>query len=167
MNSGVKPADSLAGEKIALLRTFLYLDGGLYISQTVREEYKKIIDDNGKEVDDQRRQKYERHERTDYALLKDIPQCAPFLVEERTQFYNKMHSGYKDCKILAEAELGGCGILLTYDCKFWRHLYDKVQNIRIMKPSEFWQEQNLQKGVSPVLKPDLTNPLANEKWWIW
>jgi len=72
-----------------------------------------------------------------------------------------------DCKILAEAEVGGCEYLLTYDQDFLRNLREKTYAIKMMTPTEFWQALNIQKGSKPAKIPYSKNQLSKETWWVW
>lgn len=160
MTQGCKPTGNVADEKIALLRTYLYRNDILYISPTVKEEYEKIKSDVNRR----------NHQGIADILLGDIPASVPTIIESRILEYSKHHSGEKnkkDCKILAEAELGGSQILLTYDKIFLINLRGKTRGIKMSTPSEYWNNIGIPKGSRPVRAPYSTNPLSRETWWIW
>jgi predicted nucleic acid-binding protein len=130
MTKAVRPSGDLAEEKIALARIYLYRDDIIYISSTVREEYEKITNEEIRR----------NHQGIDDILLGDIPTSESQIIESRMLEYCKHHSGKKkDCKILAEAELSGCQILLTYDQDFLKRLRSKTHSINMLEPSEYWQ----------------------------
>jgi len=160
MYSCERPIDDLADQKIALLRIYLYRDEILYISSTVQSEYRKIRDASNKE----------RHEGISNILLGDVPKSNPKTIEDRFCFYTNFHKGKKnkkDCRILAESELGDCQYLLTYDFKYLSRLKEKTEIIKMKTPVEFWSSLNIPKGAKPVRTPHPTNPLSNQTWWIW
>lgn len=160
MMNGKKPVGKEADEKIAMLRAYLYRDDILYVSPTVRVEYEKIKDD---------KKRRDHHEITEI-LLGDIFISDHSLIRIRTKEYNKFHSGKKnekDCKILAESEIGGCNLILTYDQSFYNKLHGKTHGIKMMKPSDYWVSLGIPKDSIPVTVPHPTNPLSKETWWIW
>jgi len=160
MMNGKKPVGNEADEKIALLRVYLYSDVILYVSPTVRAEFKKIKDEK----------KRSSHQEIADNLLEDILLSDHSLINARTKEYNKFHSGKtneKDCKILAESEIGGCNLILTYDQDFYKKLHDKTHSIRMMKPSDFWDSLGIPQNSKPVIEPHSTNPLSKETWWKW
>ena len=160
MYSYERPMNDLADQKIALLRTYLYQDEILYISSTVKSEYQKINNVL----------KRERHEGISNVVLGDVPASNPKSIEDRFYFYANVHTGQrnkKDCRILAESELGGCQYLLTYDFPFLSRLKGKTKIIKMKTPVEFWSSLNIPRGVRPVRAPSPTNPLSNQTWWFW
>ncbi len=160
MNSGQQPTGDLCDQKISLLRVYLYRNEILYLVPTVESEYKRIKDEIRREI----------HDGISMVLLGDVLEADPTLLENRVCQYSIIHSGKKnnkDCQILAEAELGGCEYLLTYDFKFLARLKDKTQKITMITPSEFWELLNIPHGSNPVRVPHHTNPLSKQTWWIW
>ncbi len=157
---GEKPIGDVADEKISLLRTYLYRNETLYISPTVKEEYEKIKNEI----------KRQNHQGIADILLSDISPPDITLVESRKSEYSKHHQGEKnkkDCKILAETELGGCNVFLTYDQALLINLRGKTHKMKLSEPSEYWNNIGIAKGTSPVRAPHATNPLSRETWWIW
>ena len=160
MSSGQKPNCSLADQKIALLRIYLYRNEVLFLPPTVAAEYKRIKDDALER----------KHSIVRDRLLIDVPKSDLVVLKSRISKYSEFHPGAKnrkDCQILAEAELGGCPYLLTYDSRFLSNLKGKTQKIRMLTPLEFWDSLNIPRGSQPRLKPHSTNPLSKETWWIW
>ena len=91
-------------------------------------------------------------------------------LEIRTGEYIQLHKGdrnHNDCRIVAEAELGGCEYLLTYDQALLANLADRTHGIRLLTPKVYWSSLNLPHGSEPVRLPHPTNPLSKETWWIW
>lgn len=160
MASGKQPTGDLSDQKISLLRIYLYRNEILYLTPTVESEYKKIRDEIKKET----------HESISMILLGDVLKANLTLLDSKICQYSKFHSGKKnrdDCKILAEAELGVCKYLLTYDSDFLKRLKDKTHGITMTTPSEFWNLLNIPRGSAPIRAPHPTNPLSNQTWWIW
>ena len=87
-------------------------------------------------------------------------------VDERTNQLLKYHNGSDDCRIVAEAEDYGLGVLLTYDYTFLRNMRNVQISIRLCRPSEFWSTLNILPGAKPDKIPHPTNPLAKESWWV-
>lgn len=160
MATGKQPIDNLAAEKISLLRTYLYRDGTFCISPTVRAEYSKIRDDV--------RRKY--HTDLGDFLLDDTVKPDSRVLEIRTSELARFHRGRRklnDCRIVAEAELGGCKCLLTFDESLLKNLKCHTRGINLSTPSAFWSSLKVPQGSSPVKCPRPTNPLSKESWWIW
>lgn len=160
MMNGKKPIGNEADEKIALLRTYLYRKDILYVSPTVKEEYENIKDEK----------KRRDHQEITEILLGEILELDNCLVKKRATEYYQYHSGNndeKDCRILAEAEIGGYDLLLTYDQDFYKRLYHKTHIIKMMKPSDFWDSLGIPQNSRPVIAPHPTNPLSKETWWRW
>lgn len=159
MNGG-KPSGNVADEKIALLRSYLYREDTLYISPTVKEEYDKIKDEI----------KRQDHQGIADIILGDLSPSDITLIQSRASDYSTHHQGEKnkkDCKILAEAELSGCDILLTYDQTLLKNLKGKTHKVQLREPSEYWNSIGIMKGGKPVRAPHTSNPLSRETWWIW
>lgn len=159
MNGG-RPSGNVSDEKIALLRSYLYREDTLYISPTVKEEYEKIKDGI----------KRQNHKGIADIILGDVSPPDRTLIDSRTSEYSSYHKGEKnkkDCKILAEAELSGSEILLTYDQTLLKNLKGKTHKIKIYEPSEYWNNIGIANGCKPVRAPHTSNPLSQETWWIW
>ena len=155
-----KPIGNLAGQKIALVRICLYRTEVLFLPPTARKEYKRIKDDGLKKD----------HNGVSMVLLIDVPISDPEITRFQTLKYSKYHTGKKrskDCQILAEAELGECDYLLTYDFDFLSHLKGKTEKIQMLTPLKFWNLLNIPRGSQPIRIPHPTNPLAKKRWWIW
>lgn len=160
MATGKRPVDDLADEKISLLRTYLYRDEKFYISSTVKAECSKIPDDEWRKC----------HVNLEDLLLEDALKPDIRAVEIRTNEYMQLHKGTQkrnDCRIVAEAELGGCKYLLTYDQALIKNLAGRPDGIRLLTPLAFWSSLDVPHGSNPVLKPHPTNPLSQETWWKW
>jgi predicted nucleic-acid-binding protein len=156
INGVSKPEDSLAAEKIALFRSYLYLPDTLYVSPTVIQEFQNIRD----------AEKRRKHEEC-LVLFSEVFIENRELVEKFTKNYSKYHSGLRDCAILAEAEVSEFDFLLSYDSKFLKNLSKHCNLVNLVSPSEFWSKLNIQKGIQPDKIPHHTNPLGVESWWLW
>jgi predicted nucleic acid-binding protein len=157
MSDGACPVGSVAAEKIALLRIYLYREDILYLSPTVKSEYQNIRDNLRRF----------HHEQMADILLDDITRVDSTAIEARKTEYLASHDKEKDCRILAECELGGGNVLLTYDQKFLRRLQGKTRNISLSAPSEFWAKLAIPKGVRPSKILHSSNPLSKQTWWVW
>ena len=160
MALGGRPTGNEAEEKIALLRIYFYRNDTLYVSPTVKAEYEKMTN----------KVKRQNHRGIADILLGDIQSLDPHVLESQALEYAKYHNGERnkiDCRILAETELGGGNILLTYDKDFLRRLRNRTHSIRMLMPSEFWSGLSYTKGIKPVTSPHPTSPLAAEAWWAW
>lgn len=152
-----QPVGNVAGEKIALLRIYLHHDGTLYISPTVRAEYEKMQEGVQKH----------HHHNADKVVLGDTLFADQTNINSRTDEYFALHQEINDCRILAESELGGADVLLTYDMTFLKRLKGKTHKIELFTPSEFWSKLQIPRGSRPAKSPALGNPLAKATWWVW
>ena len=157
MTAGCRPSGELAREKIALLRNYLYRDDILYISATVAAEYKRIKEERLRHY----------HQELADILLGEIVEMDPSEIKSRTAEYSAFHSRHNDCRILAESELGGASVLLTYDRDFMKRLRSRTRLIELLSPSEFWVQLNIPRGARPAKSPSPSNPLAKKLWWVW
>lgn len=152
-----EPTDSLAAEKIALLRSWFYRTGTFILTQTVVSEIAKI----------QNPERRELHESFMRTLFLDYPVRDAEIVKSRAkQFYSK-HPAPNDCNIFAEAEELGLDVLLTYDHDFWKRLNNSSATTKLMKPSAYWIELGVPHGAQPKTVPHPTNPLNQQEWWRW
>jgi hypothetical protein len=152
-----KPSDSLADEKIALLRTWFYNNSTFILTETVISEVRRIRDIT-------RREFHESYIRT---LFLDYKVHDRDTVQAKAIQFNQYHPGHSDCLILAEAEELKLDFVLTYDHDFWKSLSDVPNTTKLMKPSEYWINLNISKGEKPVTVPHHTNPLCEQTWWRW
>lgn len=158
--TGKRPDDALAAEKISLLRTYLYSDVILCITLGVDVECSKIRDEERRKC----------HENLFKVLLDEALKPDMRELETRTSEYSQIHKGDRnrnDCRIIAEAELGGCEFLLTRDTTLIKKLDDRTHKIRLLTPEDFWSSLNIPCGSKSVRQPHPTNPLSQETWWIW
>lgn len=151
-----EPMDSLASEKKALLRLYLYLPGTLYITPTVLDECAAIRDIERREF----------HKSFCNVLIEEVA-VPRNQAQELSARYKAYHSGDNDCNILAEAVQGGLNILATYDNDFISHLRSKENRIKLDRPSVIWESMNIPRGGTPDKRPHPSNPLSRESWWQW
>ncbi len=64
-------------------------------------------------------------------------QLSPAAVEVHAGSFRQYHDEVRDCRILAEAELGGLAVLLTFDRTFWNRLRNRLARVRVRYPSEY------------------------------
>lgn len=152
-----EPNDSLACERKALLRLYLYLPGTLYVTPTILTECAQI----------QQTDRRELHARFCNVLFDEVTVTKENEVQSLVDKYSANHSGVNDCRILAEAVHGGLGALATYDGDFISHLRSKEKALVLDRPSTIWESMNIPRGATPDKQPHHTNPLSKEEWWKW
>lgn len=152
-----EPKDNLAAEKIALFRTYLYTEGTLFVTPTVRAECMRIKEEGRRA----------QHESFINVLFGEWPLPAGAELRSRVADLLKHHPNEADCRILAEAELAGFTTLLTYDDKFLGHLSNQSRALQLMRPSELWHRLSIPRGASPRKLPHSTNPLVTQGWYTW
>jgi|SRR5210317_258407 hypothetical protein len=157
LQSVQEPTDRLAGEKVALFRSFLYSGARHFITPTVEKEWRRISD--------QRRQ--DLHESWHSVHFGTVSFYLPeqrYEAEIRTQELLRFHPGRNDCLILAEAEILGANKLLSYDRDFLMNLSSRAK-IELISPSEHWNNMNVSPGAGPKVTPHPSNPLTGVSWW--
>lgn len=152
-----EPTDSLAAEKVALLRSWFYPSGTFTLTQTVLSEIAKIKSAERREL----------HESFIRTLFVGYPTRDTEAVQARAKQFQSKHPTPNDCRILAEAEELGLDVLLTYDQRFWKRLRNSSATTRLMKPSAYWTALGVPRGAQPRTVPHHTNPLSRETWWRW
>ena len=147
----IKDKDSKkAPERLAIFRIFIYT------------KWIKIPPTAKKEI--------ERPNQHTFCLtcLQDIP---PHNINDNkvnilTTRYLKSHPSPNDCKILAEATVGDCECLLSYDKDLIKNLKGEAK-IEIMSPSEFWNKNAPPKNSKPILQAPWPNPKVTQDWYKW
>jgi predicted nucleic-acid-binding protein len=152
-----EPTDDLAGEKIALLRSWFYKTGTFILTETVISEVSRIRNIDRREF----------HESFINTLFLDYPVRDLASVKTRTFEFEKHHGGHNDCRILAEAEELGIDFVLTYDKEFLKRLSESSYTTKLMRPSAYWVNLDIPKGANPVTVPHYSNPLSEQSWWHW
>lgn len=155
MSITTTPTDSLAEQKIALFRTFLYGTGVFHLVPTVRKEFEKI------------RQEDRRSHHDDWtSLLAETTVINQIGVDARVKELMQFHASEGDATILAEAEDADLAVLLTFDSKFISRLSLHTQ-VSLLRPTEFWESLQVPKGANPITRPHPTNEIAAQTWWQW
>lgn len=146
----------LRPERIAAYRVFLY-SACIAVTPTVHEEIEKTADPR------------ERAELAGWkdALLVELLDVHPDAVEAQTRWLRQHHAWERDCRIVAEAELGGLDVLLTFDKTLRKRLDGRAAPLRLRYPSEYWAELQIPRGQAPHWSPTPTNPLQTATWWRW
>ena len=149
---------SLAEERVAMLRIFLYGQDTLCLTPTVRQEYSRM----GKVT-------WRRfHEDVNKFLLVDGPwDFDQRLLAERVSELTGLHEDRDDCQIAAEAEQAGLMPLLSFDSHFATRLNPVLQGVRIVEPSAHWRSLGILPGARPRVLPTAENPLSKVDWWRW
>ena len=147
----------VAREKIAIIKIFFYTGDLFFIVPTVEKEYNNIKDVVFK--DD--------HSEVHSVLMNDyLATPNKNDVKDRQDYYFGFHGKREDCRILAEAELAGYDVLLTYDKKLINRVKGKTISILLLMPSEYLAMLNIPSGARPVWAPHKTNPLSRKSWWL-
>jgi hypothetical protein len=146
---------TLASERLAMIRTYLYAEQYLYVLPQVKIEYRRIRNTDWRNS----------HESLVGALLMEINcDLDSSAVVIRKEALLAHHSKESDCQVTAEAEVAMMDILLTFDKDFVRKL-SAVSKICITLPSLFWKELDITPRTKPRLSPSRTNPLSTKNWW--
>lgn len=144
-------------EKISLLRIYLFSNSTLFITPTVKTEYLSIRNQEHRES----------HESFLNVLFDEWPIDDTCAVKLRARNLEKDHNQKNDCMIFAEAENIGMRTLLSYDKEFLRRLRGKSPSLQLVKPSEYWAQLAIPRGMRPNKIPDRRNPLSAQTWWRW
>jgi len=129
------------------------------ILPAVRTEYLKIKEDN----------KLSFHIYADQIFIDyDYAYLDRKVINKRAEEFNEIHTGtkkYNDCLIAAEAEaIKDTTILLSNDFTFIEKINPIVNDLIIMKPTDFKSRFNL-KNESLKTSPSESNYLSKETWW--
>jgi hypothetical protein len=96
---------------------------------------------------------------------KYLPRTA---INKRALEFNKLHRGkkqFKDCLIAAEAEaITDTTILLSNDFKFIDRINPVLNDLIIMKPTDFVKEYKLKEETLKKVVVE-GHPLYHESWW--
>ena len=151
-----EPTDSLAEQRVALVRIFLYRLGTLWTTPTVKREFERIGEPT-------RRAK---HQSWTSVLFGVYPLNDPEAVWRRATELGKHHPDIDDCLVLAEAEDIGLANLLSFDTQFVNHLSDHAR-LNLARPVPYWESLRVPRGERPNKIPWPDNPLAAQAWWGW
>jgi len=149
------PQHELADERVAAYRLFLH-EAALSIVPTVSGEIEAIPKLKAREA----------HIALRDVHLVEILGLDEGAVQKRTEELLRYHPKEKDCRIVAEAELGGLMILLTFDRELLKNLGGKTQ-LYLVSPSERWRQLQIPYGTPPQWAPHPSNPLYKALWWRW
>jgi len=155
--SGISmPTDTLAPQRIALVRIFFYLPGTLWVTPTVTNECALIRNVSRAEL----------HASFIRVLFGELPLRNLSRVEARKAFLAQYHLGTNDCAIVAEAEDAGHSVFLSFDSTLRRRL-SPYTSVQLLEPAQCWDALSIPHGAKPDKVPHPTNPLAPEAWWRW
>lgn len=150
------PTDQLAGERVALLRIYLYAAATLWTVPTVKQEFERIRD----------AERLANHRAATSVLFGVRPLQRPDAVASRAAGLLKLHQKPADCRIVAEVEDVGGRVLLTFDGDLVRRIKGHTP-LKLRTPSQFWGELAIPRGAKPRTVPAPENPLAGQTWWRW
>jgi hypothetical protein len=151
-----EPTDSLAAQKVALVRLYLYTPGTLWTLPTVQEEFSRIRDEPRRSS----------HESWTSVLFGVRRVNDPAAVERRASELEPLHRPRGDRMVLAEAEDIGFAALLSFDTKFVQRLARHAK-LNLATPASLWDTLGIPRGAAPVHLPREANPLAAPTWWRW
>lgn len=154
------PAEEPKDEKLALFRIYLHLPGSFHISPTVELEFGRIRDEAKRIL---HQSWFDSH------FLPFVPAPDTKLVQNRVL---ELSAGFSpknsnDCSVLAECELHGIKVLLTYDTWFLKHLARRSTTVRVLSPTAYWSEMGIPFGAKPSKVPRGDNPMGKVSWWRW
>lgn len=148
--------DPLANERLATYRLFLHCRPFILPSVTVEAG---LIPD-GVKLDEHLRF-------IAYSFAEVIPdEYQKQLITRRAAELGKFHTGELDCRIVAEAEVGGVPIVVSLDSKLISRLSPHT-SIRLRRPTELWSDLALPPGTPSKWVPGPGHPLEHERWWRW
>jgi hypothetical protein len=146
----------LRDQEVAILRLFLWADFG--IGRIAAEEVGQISN----------REKRERLERIIGIQLPEV-----WVQEEDDDHWRgrvielgQHHDGNRDCELVAEAEIVGASIFLSYDKTMVRRLKPHAR-VSLLFPTEYWNALAIPRGTPSKWKPAPENPLADTTFWRW
>lgn len=145
----------LGKERLAMIRALIYSDHLLWVGPTVEAEYKNIPNPGRRED----------HRRIAQYVLEDQPlRVDPAVLETRVRELNGGHPGEADCRIVAEAEFAGLDTLLSCDADMLG-AFKSLSEVKVLKPSEFWESLAIPSGSTPMRSPAPGHPLFGKNWW--
>ncbi len=155
---GYDPAcdnSSLADERIAMSRLFMYGDCKLWVPPAVKSETADIPVGELQHA----------HNRVIwYQLLDHDSDAAESAIELRVNELLQHHGGVNDCRVVAETEAMKLDYLLTRDDRLKNRLqaFTKVQ---ILRPAELWNSLDIKCAPPHAMVPAADNPLSAYDWW--
>lgn len=150
-----EPSDSLADQRMALFRIFLYREECLFVMPTVKKEFEAISNIA----------RAEKHDNW-MTLFPETQLVDAARVARRASELSLFHSGIADCRIVAEAEDGSLDTLLTFDDNLIARLETRTP-VRLLRPADYWKLLSVPRGATPATSPRNDNPMARVTWWRW
>jgi hypothetical protein len=150
------PTDSLAEQKVALVRLYLYTRGSVSVTPTVKREFLRIRDEARRAS----------HVSWTSVLFGVRPLNDAAAVERRAASLESFHADRDDRLVLAESEDVGFATLLSFDTRFVNHLSNHARLV-LTQPAACWASLGIPTGAKPDKVPAFGNPLAAETWWRW
>ncbi|HSB82387.1 MAG TPA: type II toxin-antitoxin system VapC family toxin [Candidatus Methylomirabilis sp.] len=150
------PDAVLMPERVAAYRIFLH-SACVAVTATVNEEIERTANPK------------ERAELVGWKdlLPVEVLNAPADAIAQRARWFQRYHHELQDCQIVAEAEIGGLEVLLTFDRTLRRRLDGRSPTLRLRSPSEHWRELQIPRGQPPRWSPTPTNPIADATWWRW
>lgn len=155
-NSQLVPPN-LPLEYKAIVQGYLYSGEPYILVPTVLQEYRRIPDVQKRKVHDIYRLVLFRNGPVNLDTGK--------VLQRRGHLLKKHKNGINDCQILAEAEESNLDCFITCDSNFLSKLSAETKKLSLLKPTQYLEKLNIQRGQKPKLMPDRSNPLYNMDWW--
>ena len=153
------PDPVLAQEKVAALRSLLFLDA-VVVGPTVSREIEHTANPGFRQ----------RLTSVRDSLLVELVNLDATAVATRAAVLSQFHPGdrnVRDCLVVAEAVMGGLAVLLTFDGNLKKRLDGRTGPLRLLAPSEYWRQLSIPRGQPPRWLPEKTHPLSRATWWRW
>lgn len=147
----------VALEREAAFRVFLHAER-IFALPTVNEQVARIPDADFRDL-----------HKGFYLVHLEEPRLDASTVAARAQELGQYHKGgaaKEDCQIVAEAELAGADVLLTFDGLLRKRLGLHAR-LRLLAPSEYWIALAVPRGATPAREPEMSHPLSDATWWRW
>jgi len=159
MDQGYDPSedtnDHLRPERIATFRLFLWSE--LYVPPTVAAQLSATRDQPWRE----RLQRLVAIHLVELAATLDAS-----LISQRVSDLRVIHRDPEDCRVVAESEIAGACVLLSFDHRLRSRLASRT-SLQLLKPSDCWERLGVIRGTAPRWIPATSNPIGSKTWWHW
>lgn len=147
---------ALADQQVATLRLLLWR--GLSVGRVAADEIRRVPDAAKRRALDSIIQVLLPEV---WIQSEDVP-----VWNARVNELRKRHRGEMDCRLVAEGEMVGASVLLSFDKAMVRRLGSHAK-IRVLFPTVYWNELAIPRGTPPKWTPAPSNPFAHATFWRW